>query len=269
MTERGNKKSPLVGIIMALLLVLFMAFQEVIMNSISVEESFRMRTLWGVIKFVLAVGLWRMFRSWFIASGYWTNEKLKDYKSAISPLLVILVIFVGTSGSFLLNRVLLKNQSYIDLNLLSRDLMLCGIFIYLAVIIVGRNLLIALVKLVSGKDDELPRRIATGFADGVLIFLHPIAFVLYRLNFVSEGFGGMLKADMGRLLFLGVVISSLRIAWGFVPEDRLEIVREFIEFLRERKLWWMTPIFIVLGLLIVLVLLTQSTGNFPFIYAVF
>jgi len=80
----------------------------------------------------------------------------------------------------------------------------------------------------------------------------------------------ILTAFLVRLLIVGIVAAGIRVGWGFVPEDRLEIIREFILFLGERKLWWMTPIFLVLGLLVLIVLLTESTGgSFPFIYAIF
>lgn len=46
------------------------------------------------------------------------------------------------------------------------------------------------------------------------------------------------------------------------------IVREFVDFLRENKAWWLTPVIVVLllaGLLIVL----SSTAAAPFIYTIF
>lgn len=51
---------------------------------------------------------------------------------------------------------------------------------------------------------------------------------------------------------------------------RFEIIKEFIAFLWERKLWWITPIMVILGLLSALILLGESGGAImPFIYAVF
>lgn len=46
------------------------------------------------------------------------------------------------------------------------------------------------------------------------------------------------------------------------------IVREFWDFLRYNKKWWLTPIIVVLVLLGVLVLLS-STAAAPFIYTLF
>jgi len=43
------------------------------------------------------------------------------------------------------------------------------------------------------------------------------------------------------------------------------IVAEFIAFMAENKLWWMTPILVVFGLVGVLLLLAP-TGFAPFIY---
>lgn len=263
---RNNKL--LLGCV-TLLLLFFVAFQEVVLNSMSVETAFRIGTLWGLIKFVLAVVLWRLFNTWVKARAFWMSGKTEEYKPVVSPLFVILVVVLGAAAGFLMNWRILENQSYIDLNLFYRDLILCWFFTYIAILIIVRNLLISLVKIISGKGAILPRRIAAGFSDGILILLHPVGFILYRIHYAVEESAGMSSGGYFRLLIMGAVLAALRIAWGFVPEDRLEIVREFIDFLRERKLWWMTPIFIVLGFLIILVLLTQSTGSFPFIYAIF
>ncbi len=46
------------------------------------------------------------------------------------------------------------------------------------------------------------------------------------------------------------------------------IVREFVDFLRDNKKWWLAPIFIVLLLIGVLVVLS-STAAAPFIYTLF
>lgn len=44
------------------------------------------------------------------------------------------------------------------------------------------------------------------------------------------------------------------------------LVAEFIAFMAENKMWWLTPILIVFGLLGVLLIL-GATGVAPFIYA--
>jgi hypothetical protein len=48
-------------------------------------------------------------------------------------------------------------------------------------------------------------------------------------------------------------------------EDR-GIVSEFIQFMAENKIWWLTPILVVFGLLGILLIL-GATGVAPFIYA--
>lgn len=50
-------------------------------------------------------------------------------------------------------------------------------------------------------------------------------------------------------------------------EDR-GIVAEFIAFMAENKMWWLTPILIVFGLLGILLVL-GATGVAPFIYTLF
>jgi hypothetical protein len=51
--------------------------------------------------------------------------------------------------------------------------------------------------------------------------------------------------------------------------SKVSILREFWEFLRVRKKYWLTPIFIVLLLLSALIVLTQGSALAPFIYALF
>lgn len=48
----------------------------------------------------------------------------------------------------------------------------------------------------------------------------------------------------------------------------ISLVSELLFFLVESRKWWMTPIFIVLGLLGLLIIL-GSTGAAPFIYTLF
>jgi len=50
---------------------------------------------------------------------------------------------------------------------------------------------------------------------------------------------------------------------------RVVIVGEFLAFLLERKLWWMTPIIVVFLLLFLAVIFAQSSPLAPFIYALF
>ncbi|MFT4840838.1 MAG: hypothetical protein ACI85K_002645 [Hyphomicrobiaceae bacterium] len=51
-------------------------------------------------------------------------------------------------------------------------------------------------------------------------------------------------------------------------EEERGLVSEFIMFMAENKMWWLTPILVVFGLLGVLLVL-GATGVAPFIYTLF
>ncbi len=51
--------------------------------------------------------------------------------------------------------------------------------------------------------------------------------------------------------------------------SRLAIVRELLAFLWRRKLWWLTPMVIVLVLFGVLLVFAQGSAVAPFIYTLF
>jgi len=50
---------------------------------------------------------------------------------------------------------------------------------------------------------------------------------------------------------------------------KLSILREFWEFMRVRKKWWLSPIIIMLLLLGLLIFFAQSSAVAPFIYTLF
>ena len=50
---------------------------------------------------------------------------------------------------------------------------------------------------------------------------------------------------------------------------KVSIAREFFEFLKVRKKWWLTPIIVFLILLGALIILTEGSALAPFIYALF
>jgi len=50
---------------------------------------------------------------------------------------------------------------------------------------------------------------------------------------------------------------------------RMELLREFWDFLKKRKLYWLTPIILVLLLLGALILLSETTAVAPFVYTLF
>tara|TARA_B100002051_G_scaffold216261_1_gene208778 strand:+ start:165 stop:317 length:153 start_codon:yes stop_codon:yes gene_type:complete len=49
----------------------------------------------------------------------------------------------------------------------------------------------------------------------------------------------------------------------------MEFLKEFWEFLRERKKYWLLPIIIILALFGVLIVLSQGSVVAPFIYTIF
>tara|TARA_X000000950_G_C13415237_1_gene457803 strand:+ start:374 stop:526 length:153 start_codon:yes stop_codon:yes gene_type:complete len=49
----------------------------------------------------------------------------------------------------------------------------------------------------------------------------------------------------------------------------IEFLKEFLEFLRERKKYWLLPIIIVLALFGILIVLSQGSAVAPFIYTIF
>ena len=50
---------------------------------------------------------------------------------------------------------------------------------------------------------------------------------------------------------------------------KINILNELWDFLKVRKKWWLAPIIIVLVLLGLLIVLTESTAVAPFIYTLF
>lgn len=54
-----------------------------------------------------------------------------------------------------------------------------------------------------------------------------------------------------------------------LPEKPPGIIKEFFIFLRDYKLWWITPIVLVLLLLSLFIFFTEGSAVLPFIYAVF
>lgn len=136
---------------------------------------------------------------------------------------------------------------------------LTSLFLGLSVLFLLRTVFIKLFSKIGVNrwGEEVWKR-ASGYGDLIIILI--AGGVIVYLSGVSTV----------RLVILTLVVASLRLIWAYVPDDRFYVLREFIQFLGERKLWWMAPIFIVMALLMILVMLTQTTGgSFPFIYAIF
>jgi len=51
--------------------------------------------------------------------------------------------------------------------------------------------------------------------------------------------------------------------------SKLGIVKEFWDFLKVRKRYWLAPIVIILGLIGLLVIFAESSAVAPFIYTLF
>jgi hypothetical protein len=51
--------------------------------------------------------------------------------------------------------------------------------------------------------------------------------------------------------------------------SKLSIFKEFCDFLRVRKKWWLEPILVFLVLLSALIILTEGSAVAPFIYTLF
>ena len=49
----------------------------------------------------------------------------------------------------------------------------------------------------------------------------------------------------------------------------MSFIKEFWEFLKERKKYWLIPIIVVLALFGVLIVLSQGSAVAPFIYTIF
>ncbi len=49
----------------------------------------------------------------------------------------------------------------------------------------------------------------------------------------------------------------------------IDFIKEFLSFLKERKKFWLYPIFLILGLFGILIVLGQGSTVAPFIYAIF
>jgi hypothetical protein len=49
----------------------------------------------------------------------------------------------------------------------------------------------------------------------------------------------------------------------------MELLKDLIQFLRERKLYWLAPILVVLVLFGILIVIGESSAFAPFIYSLF
>ena len=90
---------------------------------------------------------------------------------------------------------------------------------------------------------------------GLFLLCVGLTFGLFR------GFGllGEAKEDDGTTWLTPLAERS----WFF------ELLEVFWFFLVERKAWWMTPIFVVLAMLVLLIIVSEKAAVLPFIYTLF
>ncbi len=50
---------------------------------------------------------------------------------------------------------------------------------------------------------------------------------------------------------------------------KMSLIKEFWDFMKTQKLYWLMPIVIVLFLIIILIIFTESSAVAPFIYTLF
>ena len=77
-----------------------------------------------------------------------------------------------------------------------------------------------------------------------------------------------LQAHWFGLLILCIVTFAI-VYFVAKFRDRIEILGEFLVFLKERKLWWLTPIIVIFLLLGLFILFTEQSALAPLIYAIF
>jgi hypothetical protein len=52
-----------------------------------------------------------------------------------------------------------------------------------------------------------------------------------------------------------------------IPEDDQGLIADFMLFIKEEKIWWIVPLLLLLGLLVLLILAGEGSGILaPFIY---
>lgn len=75
------------------------------------------------------------------------------------------------------------------------------------------------------------------------------------------------------ILVVVLILASLLIEkkpeGGFRITRNFSLLKEFWVFIKERKMWWMTPIILVLVFLGIFIVLTEKSVVLPFIYAIF
>ena len=53
-----------------------------------------------------------------------------------------------------------------------------------------------------------------------------------------------------------------------IPNENKNLAQEFFDFIVHNKVWWMTPIVLVLALMVAFILFAETSPVLPFIYTV-
>lgn len=70
-------------------------------------------------------------------------------------------------------------------------------------------------------------------------------------------------------ILLVLILLAIPIYFVIYFKDRVAIIGEFLQFLKERKMLWMMPIIIVFLLLSIFILVAEKSVVLPFIYTLF
>ncbi|MCX7765453.1 MAG: DUF5989 family protein [Candidatus Sumerlaeia bacterium] len=70
-------------------------------------------------------------------------------------------------------------------------------------------------------------------------------------------------------ILIVLILLAIPIYFVIYFKDRVAIIGEFLQFLKERKMLWMMPIIIVFLLLSIFIIVAEKSVVLPFIYTLF
>jgi len=109
---------------------------------------------------------------------------------------------------------------------------------------------------------NLPAQRPASNIDPRVVFPHCKA-----ISGVSTGPRRMIGKYLVIVIFAAVIVA---LGWGvYRLRDRFAILREFLTFLGERKLWWLAPILVVFAAAGLFVAVTSNSAVSAFIYTLF
>jgi hypothetical protein len=68
---------------------------------------------------------------------------------------------------------------------------------------------------------------------------------------------------------IGIAVLIGLVWLGYKHRAKFGIFREFYDFMKTRKKWWLAPILLLLVMLSLLIVLTEGSALAPFIYTLF